>query len=131
MAKQHSFGRASLARMRGVDQELVSVALVVITRVPFDLTIPKYGGLRTQPEQKLLFDDGKSRCDGTTKLSKHQQGLALDIVPYVKGRGVWDEDLLNYLAIYMYDEAMRQGVDLRWGGLFDGFYDGAHYQLGD
>ena len=34
---------------------------------------------RSDAEQKRLFDLGLSRCDGVTKISKHQLGLAADI----------------------------------------------------
>lgn len=35
--------------------------------------------LRSAPEQKRLFDLGRSKCDGTNKISQHQKALAMDI----------------------------------------------------
>jgi len=34
---------------------------------------------RSAEEQNRLFKEGKSKCDGYKKISKHQQGLAVDI----------------------------------------------------
>ncbi|MFA5234558.1 MAG: hypothetical protein WC390_09180 [Sulfurimonas sp.] len=35
--------------------------------------------MRSQSEQKRLFDAGLSKCDGKIKISRHQLGLAMDI----------------------------------------------------
>jgi hypothetical protein len=35
--------------------------------------------LRSSEEQQRLFKQGLSKCDGVTKLSNHQRGLAADI----------------------------------------------------
>jgi hypothetical protein len=35
--------------------------------------------LRSKEEQKRLFDKGLSKLDGTTKISDHQKGQAVDI----------------------------------------------------
>jgi len=34
---------------------------------------------RSTEEQKRLFDAGRSKCDGTNNISRHQVGLAADI----------------------------------------------------
>ncbi len=36
--------------------------------------------LRTAAEQKILFDQKLTTCDGTTRRSSHQDGRALDVV---------------------------------------------------
>lgn len=38
-------------------------------------------GLRTYADQKAAFAAGASKCDGLAKLSLHQAGLAIDVVP--------------------------------------------------
>ena len=34
---------------------------------------------RHDATQKMLFDQGKSKCDGVKKVSRHQRGMAADI----------------------------------------------------
>jgi len=34
---------------------------------------------RHDATQKMLFDQGLSKCDGVTKVSRHQRGMAADI----------------------------------------------------
>ena len=130
MAKQHKWGRRSLARMEGVDRQLTRLAFAVLPRCPFDLTIPAYAGVRTDAEQLFLFDRGDSKCDGIIDISKHQKGEALDIVPFIDGKAVWSKPHSETVALLMYDEAMKQGVELIWGGFFNWTFDGNHYQLG-
>jgi hypothetical protein len=36
-------------------------------------------GKRSAHDQKVLFDEGKSKCDGVKKVSAHQKSLAMDI----------------------------------------------------
>lgn len=46
--------------------------------------------LTTTQEQKKLFNEGKSNCDGVINVSKHQKGRAKDIVIIDKdGKDVW------------------------------------------
>ena len=47
---------------------------------------------RTREEQKKLFDEGKSKCDGTIKVSAHQKWLAIDIAIVKNGVLVWDRE---------------------------------------
>ena len=46
----------------------------------YDISI--ISGFRTVEEQQKLFKQGSSKCDGVNKISKHQTGNAVDIVPY-------------------------------------------------
>jgi len=49
--------------------------------------------LRTAEVQKILFDKGKSKCDGYIKKSAHQFGIAIDL--YLcddKGHIIFDTD---------------------------------------
>jgi hypothetical protein len=42
--------------------------------------------LRSQEEQKRLFDKGLSKCDGFKILSAHQKGTAVDIYFVINGQ---------------------------------------------
>lgn len=41
--------------------------------------------LRSEQEQKRLFDAGLSKCDGKNKVSRHQTGKAIDIYFVING----------------------------------------------
>lgn len=129
MAKNHNWGRRSLKRMEGIDQELKDLLYVVIKQVPFDLTIVAYGGLRTPEEQLHLFNKGATPLDGITRKSKHQSGLAVDVVPYIDGNATWRKKYTDELALYMFAEAAQQDLRIAWGGFFSWGYDGCHYHL--
>jgi len=45
---------------------------------------------RTLEEQKAVFEDNKSKCDGVINKSKHQLWRAIDLAIVKKGKCVWD-----------------------------------------
>jgi len=44
---------------------------------------------RTAEEQKKLFEDGKSKCDGVKKKSRHQNWRAIDLAIIEGGKCIW------------------------------------------
>jgi len=52
--------------------------------------------LRSKYEQNRLFNEGKSKCDGFNKISRHQAAMAMDLYMADKLTGniafVWDKD---------------------------------------
>jgi len=68
-------------------QKIINEALATSL---IDFGIPQYGGKRTKEEQKKLYDDKKSKCDGVKKKSYHQSGNAVDVVAYVNGNYTYD-----------------------------------------
>lgn len=78
---------------------------------------------RTVEQQKKLFDEGKSKCDGTKIRSKHQDHLARDLfVVNDKSEIVWLDT--PYATLGVYWEKLG-GV---WGGHFGGFKDIFHFE---
>jgi peptidoglycan L-alanyl-D-glutamate endopeptidase CwlK len=131
------FGRASLERLQTTDNKIQDIMIEALASSLIDFGIPQYGGKRTPEEQKQLFLDGKSKCDGTNKLSKHQSGLAVDIFPYVNGKANWDKRYCFFLAGHIMATAKRLGYKLKWGGDWDmdmdfddqTFFDLVHFEL--
>jgi hypothetical protein len=83
-----------------------------------------YGYYRTPEQQRHLYDEGRSKCDGVKKLSKHQYHLARDI--YI----INDKDEINFDdAPYRVLGEFWESVGGRWGGNFAGFKDIFHYEL--
>ena len=100
--------RRSYDRLTGVDQRLIYLCDQVIKITPVDFGIAFLGGRRTAKEQMDLFMQGRkliddkwvkvgatvTNKDGYDKLSRHQSGQAIDVLPFVNGRV--DQDELNY-----------------------------------
>jgi len=81
---------------------------------------------RTPEQQRALYDAGKSNCDGTKILSKHQFHLARDIfIVNDKSEIVWETEPYALLGTYW------ETLGGKWGGHFQGtgFKDPFHFEL--
>ena len=84
-----------------------------------------FSAYRTRAEQRTLFDEGKSQCDGTAKVSKHQLWLARDIVLIDDdGQPIWKhtEDYDKLGEIW-------ETLGGTWGGNWVSFIDIYHFEL--
>ena len=137
----YSFGKRSADNLASVNHDLYRVAERALSFGVMDFSITE--GLRTTERQQELYADGKSQRDGVNKLSKHQSGNAIDIMPYpavVNGVNVWaDNHRWCVLAGLMYAAAKLEGVEIVWGGDWDSdgnnadskFNDYPHYEVVD
>lgn len=135
----YKFGAKSQEKLNGVNPDLVRVCQRALDFGVMDFSVIE--GMRTAERQKELYREGKSQLDGITKLSKHQGGNAVDLLPYpsvVNGVNVWnDKQRFCVLAGLMYAAASIEGVSIRWGGDWDGdgnnadssFWDAPHFEL--
>lgn len=112
-----------------MDPRLIEISDLAIKLTRFDFGIPADAGVRTAERQRELFDSGKSKCDGTNKLSRHQSGKALDVYAYVDGKASWDEYHLAMVAAAMLQAASILGYKLSWGGLWESWQDMPHFEL--
>jgi len=144
MAK-FNFGNTSLARMQGVDPDLQKVAFRALSissrrKNGIDFSIPAYGGRRTAEEQNELFKKGVSKADGFNYKSNHQDGFALDVIPYVtvegkKGNRIYTDDIteaertlyFHAVAVCMLQAASELNIKIQWGGSWT-WCDMPHYQ---
>jgi peptidoglycan LD-endopeptidase CwlK len=99
----------SLSKLEGVNDDMVRVVSRAIELTEVDFGVIQ--GLRTLEEQKALFAKGASQ----TMKSKHLDGLAVDLMAYVGGRGVWELNVYDEVADAMKAAAIEEGVALRWG----------------
>jgi peptidoglycan L-alanyl-D-glutamate endopeptidase CwlK len=104
------FGNRSEIKMTGIDKDLEKVTRRALELSPVDFGITC--GLRTQHEQNQLRAQGKSQA----KHSRHQDGMAVDVVAYIDGKVSWD--LKHYVTISdAFAKACKElDVPLRWGG---------------
>ena len=95
--------------MEGVDERLVAVVKHAITATKTDFGVIQ--GLRTIEMQKALVAKGASQ----TMKSKHLDGLAVDLMAYIGGRGSWELNLYEDLADAMAEGANAVGCKVLWG----------------
>ena len=105
----YKLSQRSLDRMEGVDERLVAVVKHAITATKTDFGVIQ--GLRTIEMQKALVAKGASQ----TMKSKHLNGLAVDLMAYIGGRGSWELNLYDDLADAMAEGANAVGCKVRWG----------------
>ena len=140
MSKKFQWGQTSIKRMDGVDPRIIRVlfrAIRIMSRKKdgIDMTIPWMGGIRTADQQNKLFLDGVSKCDGFKKKSEHQSGLAIDVIPYIKGINFYEmpsieQDFLFYkVASVILEAGALEGVKISWGGNWSSWRDCPHYQI--
>ena len=139
------FGSTSLTRLATVDEDLQKCAKKAIMCSPVDFGVPWMGGYRTAEEQKSIYDKGYSRADGTTAVSYHQSGMALDLVPFIQGTGFDYEahgrfGIIGMLMLEAWEELQDEGeIDknryLHWGGFWRNRtsrslgWDMAHFEI--
>lgn len=117
-------GAKSLKTLEGVHEDLVKVVKRAIELTDTDFTVGE--GLRTKERQAKLFAEGKSK----TLNSKHLTGRAVDLWALKDGKVTWDKSAYDHLAPFVKQAAKELEINIRWGGDFQGFYDGPHYELG-
>jgi peptidoglycan L-alanyl-D-glutamate endopeptidase CwlK len=118
-----SFGKRSQERLQGVHPDLVKVLEEAIKESPLDFSITE--GLRTKERQKALFDAGKSQ----TMNSRHLTGKAVDIAVIKDGEVTWDLKYYQLVADHIKKIAKDMKIDIVWGGDWQSFKDGPHFEL--
>ena len=105
----YKLGKRSLEKLEGVDERMAAVVRYAISVSKQDFSV--ICGLRTIEEQKALVAKGASQ----TMKSKHLDGLAVDLMAYINGRGSWELNLYDDLADAMGEAAGIVGCSIRWG----------------
>ena len=87
---KYSLGRKSQSNLVGVYPPLAAVVYRAIGYMSeYDFTV--FEGIRTLKRQRRLVAKGVSR----TMNSKHLSGRAVDLVPWINGKAVWDGNLVG------------------------------------
>lgn len=126
MPLNYKFSPASRAALATCHADLVRIAELALLRTQVDFRVVE--GTRSVSRQALLYEAGKSQCDGVKRKSKHNHmpSLALDICAIRRGKASWDTAHLAYLGgVFMSVAAellaqKRIQHRLRWGGNWDG-----------
>lgn len=116
-------GSRSNQRLEGVHEDLVKVVRRAIEVTAVDFTVLE--GLRTIERQEVLF---KARASKTMN-SRHLTGHAVDLGAWVHGQVAWDWPLYYKIADAMFASATQLDILIEWGGDWESFQDGPHFQL--
>lgn len=109
----YSLGPKSLAELTDVHAGLVRVVKRAIEITACDFTV--HDGIRTVEEQRRHVANGFSK----TMKSKHLEGLAVDLVPFVDGKLRWWWPQIYQIAAAMRQASVELAVPIRWGCVWD------------
>ena len=138
------FGSVSKQHLATCHHDLQLILNEAIANCSVDFGISE--GHRSIADQQKYFKEGKSKVDGIKVKGKHNHtpSLAADIYLWIKGKAVWNNESLSYVAGYIEATANHLynigTVDhlIRWGGNWnrDGeiltdqsFDDRPHFEL--
>ena len=113
----------SRTRLAGVHPKLCAVVSLAITISDIDFCVLE--GVRTTERQRELVAAGASQ----TMRSRHLTGHAIDLGAMVNGEVRWDWPLYHQLAPSVKEAASRLATPIEWGGDWETFKDGPHWQL--
>lgn len=127
----YALGAKSLQRLQGVHPDLVRVVKRAISISPQDFTVVE--GLRTKARQAELYAQGRTKPGPKvtwTLQSKHIDGMAVDLAPWVDGAIDWNTVArFDRIALAMFRAAALESVRIRWGADWDG--DGLPREKGE
>lgn len=123
------FSNRSLKKIADLEEPLQLVLIEAIKNCPIDFGISE--GHRTLIKQQEYYRDGKSKCDGIIKKSKHQflPSEAFDIYAYVDGSANYGIKNLTFIAGWIMGVADQMGIEIEWGGHWKHFNDMPHFQI--
>lgn len=119
----YKLGPRSIARLKGVHEDLVKVVERAIQITHVDFTVLE--GLRDPMRQRKLVEAGASQ----TMNSRHLTGHAVDLGAWVDEEVRWDWPLYYKIADAMKAAAAELNVPITWGGDWRTFKDGPHFEL--
>lgn len=116
---EYTLSNSSLSRLAGVEERGIILTKMALSLSAVDFGIAFDGGKRSDEDQIRIFKEGKSKCDGVTKKSKHQLGKAIDFLPFVNGKV--DMKSHNYFLIIgaFYAAAKSLGISITSGANWD------------
>ena len=134
VGKGYSLGTRSLANLKGVHPDLAEVISTAIITSPYDFTVTE--GVRSAARQRELYN-ARPRVTKTLN-SKHLlqadgTGHAVDLYVFDPSQpNGADERVATYRRLndHIQEVARRLGISVTWGGDFQGFFDGHHWEIG-
>jgi len=117
------FSQRSKDKLKSCDFRLQAVFNKVIQII--DITILE--GFRGEAAQEKAFAEGKSKARWGESNHNHHPSKAVDVAPYPID---WNDiERFHRLAGIVQAVAFEEGVEIKWGGDFNNFFDGPHFEL--
>lgn len=117
------FGLRSQSKLLDVHPDLVSVATRALELSTIDFSITE--GRRSPARQQELFAANRSK----TLASRHLTGHAIDVAAVVEGKVSWNWPLYEQIAAAFKAASKELNIPVEWGGDWETFRDGPHFQL--
>ncbi len=133
------FPKVSETRLQGVKPKLASVVRRALEICAVDFMVVE--GLRTLERQRELYAQGRTKPGPKvtwTLHSKHLEGSAVDLAPFVNGKVDWNNPKnFDAIAKAMLQASRELSVPIRWGADWDmdglprekGETDSPHFEL--
>jgi len=110
---QFKLSQRSLKNLEGLDPPLIAVIKRAIELTTVDFAVIE--GLRTLKRQEELVAAKASQ----TMASKHLDGIAVDLMAYVDGKGSWDLKYYSPIADAVKQAATELKVPMKWGAAWN------------
>jgi peptidoglycan L-alanyl-D-glutamate endopeptidase CwlK len=112
---------ADLRSLHPYFRDKISKLIAICKKRGIELAVVE--SYRTKAKQTEYFSMGKMYTQSRGGKSKHQYGLAVDVVPIIKGKPKWDDK-----ALWKRIGSAGESLGLRWGGRWKSIYDPAHFE---
>lgn len=122
----YKISNRSKKNLEGVDYRLALLVGYALAISEVDFFVNE--GLRSTETQKKYFREGKSKCDGVTKKSKHQEGKAIDVY-YVGWKNTDDEDDERWEKLIKSFKIAGKKLNLELTFGYDWGWDKPHIEL--
>jgi hypothetical protein len=127
--ENHSFGKdrgsipmiADLKSLHPFFRDRIVQLIANCKRKGIELAVVE--SYRTHTKQSEYYSMGRKYTRSTGGKSKHQYGLAVDVVPVVKGIALWEN-----VTLWKKIGVEGEKLGLRWGGRWRSPYDPAHFE---
>ena len=118
------FSQRSEERLTDIHPDLIKVTRLALSLSLVDFVVIE--GRRSRARQRALMAIGAS----LTQRSRHITGHAVDLAPWIEKAVPWDDwSAFEQVASAMKQAAGELGVPLQWGGDWESFRDGPHFEL--
>lgn len=118
--------KRSKENVKGIDERLVLLVGYALAISKVDFVVVE--GLRSTERQKQLYREKKSKCDGVTNISKHQEGKAIDVY-YVGWKNSDSPDDERWKKLIEIFKLAGKNLNLKLNFGYDWNWDNPHIEL--
>ena len=117
------FGKTSKERLSTCHADLQRLFNEVIKHTDISIIC----GHRNKEDQDKAYNEGNSKVKWPNSRHNSEPSDAVDVIPYPLHD--WNKEQFHRLATIIFKKAQDLGIKVEWGGHFQSFFDGPHWQL--